>query len=409
MVRQANWLIIILIVTQSGALLADDTLPNLQFNGFGTLGVVHSDERNADFVADPFASEGAGYTNDWSAEVDSRLGVQATLRMTPKISSVVQVVSEKRYDDSFSPGIEWANIQYDATPNVSFRVGRMVQGTFMSSEHRKVNYATPWVRPPQEVYRLIPVAYFDGVDMRYQYHVGGLTNDLRLAYGGGSSDYQTGSIDAADSWGISHRTLWGNTTLFASYGELKVSADELTQFFDAYKSFGASGEVIANRYELDGKRTRLMNIGVGYDPGTWFVMGEWAWTTSSSLLGDNEGSYLTAGYRIAKWTPYVGVARAKVTSNTFEPGLNVALYPSPFAEGAQLLNGVLNGLLSSGMQQESVTVGLRWDFRPGMALTAQYDYVNMRSGSPGGLINPQPEFVPGGSINLFSLALDFVF
>nr|WP_290955548.1 porin [Halomonas sp.] len=371
--------------------------------------MVHSDESHADYVSDIFASKGAGHSNDWSAQVDSRLGLQATLHVTPKITSVVQVASEKRYDGSYAPGIEWANIQYDLTPNLNVRVGRMVQGTFMASEHRKINYATPWVRPPQEVYRLIPVAYFDGVDMRYQYATDATTNELRLGYGGGSVDYPTGSIDASDSWGLSHRTQWGATTLFASYGELKVSVDELSQFFDIYRSFGPPGELIANRYEVEGKRSSVISLGVGYDPGPWFVMGEWARSTSSSVLGDNEGSYLTAGYRIASWTPFVGISRARVTSNTSEEGLNAALYPSPFAEGAVLLNDILNDVLASGMQQRGVTLGTRWDLRPGMALTAQYDYIDMRSGSPGGLINQQPKFDPGGHINLFSLALDFVF
>lgn len=409
MARQATWLCAILIVTQSGVLLADSALPNLEFNGFGTLGIVHSDERNADFVADPFASEGAGYSDDWSAEVDSRIGLQASLRMTPQISSVVQVVSEKRYDGSFAPDIEWANVQYYFTPNLSFRVGRMVQSSFMASEHRKVNYATPWIRPPQEVYRLIPVANFDGVDIRYRYLLGAATSELQMNFGGGDVDYQTGSVEAHDSWGVSHRMNWGNATLFASYGELKVSADALSQFFDVYRLFGQPGEELASRYEVDGKRTRLLSLGASYDPGSWFVMGEWARSSSPSLLGGSEGAYMTFGYRIAEWTPYVGVARAKVTSNMSEQGLNAALYPSPFAEGAQLLNGTLNGLLSSRIQEESLTVGARWDFRPGMALTAQYDHIDMRAGSPGGLINQQPDFVPGESINLFSLALDFVF
>lgn len=409
MERQAIWLCVILIICQSGVLLADNTFPNVEFDGFGTLGIVHSDERNADFIADPFASEGAGYTNDWSTDVDSRLGLQVTARLSPRLSSVVQVVSEKRYDGSFSPDIEWANIQYDIAPDLSFRVGRMVQGSFMVSEHRKVNYATPWVRPPLEVYRLIPVANFDGVDARYRYRWESATNELRLSFGGGSVEYETGSIDAVDSWGISHRTHWGNTTLFASYGELKISADELSQFFDAYRLFGLPGEQLASRYEIDGKRTGLLNLGVSYDPGSWFVMGEWTRSSSSSILGDNEGAYLTFGYRINEWTPYLGMARVKVTSNTSEQGLDSTLYPTPFTESAQLLNGILNELLSSGVQQESMTLGTRWDFRPGMALTAQYDYIDMRSGSPGGLVNQQPEFSPGGRINLFSLALDFVF
>tara|TARA_R110002012_G_scaffold9164_9_gene42066 strand:- start:2448 stop:3677 length:1230 start_codon:yes stop_codon:yes gene_type:complete len=409
MVKQASWLCAMMILIYSSELLADNVSPSVKFNGFGTLGITHSDERNADFVADPFASEGAGYSQDWSAEVDSRLGLQGTLRITPQLSSVVQVVSEKRYDGSFSPEVEWANIQYEATANLSFRIGRMVQSSFLASEHRKVNYATPWVRPPQEVYRLIPVANFDGVDMHYRYYIGRATNNVSVNFGGGSVNYQTGRIDASDSWGISHRTQWGDTTLFASYGELKVSADELSQFFDVYRLFGPPGEAIASRYEVDGKRTGLLSLGISYDPGSWYVMGEWARSSSPSLLGDNEGAYISAGYRIADWTPYVSVARATAVSNTSDPGLNAALYPSPFAEGAQVLNSALNGLLSSRLQQNSLSIGMRWDLRPGMALTGQYDHIDMRFNSSAGLINQQPEFAPGGNINLFSLALDFVF
>jgi len=393
----------------SGAAMAGDSLPSLTLNGFGTLGVVHSDVSDADFVADPLASSGAGYSGDWSAEVDSRLGLQATLAATSALSTTVQVVSEKRFDGSYSPAIEWAYLQYDATPNLSLRVGRVVLGNFLNSEYRKVSFATPWVRPPAEIYRLVPVANFDGVDLRYRYYVGELINDLRLSYGGGSVEYATGDIESSDSWGVSQQTRWGNTTLFASYGEVNVSAQELTQFFDVYRLFGPPGEALADRYEVDGKPLRFLSVGVNYDPGQWFVEGEWTRLSSSTLLGSSESTHMTAGYRLGKWTPYAALGRARVTSNTFEPGLNPAFYPSPFAEGAALLNSTLNTLLSSGLQQDSRTVGLRWDFRPGMALTAQYDHIDFRSGSPGGLINQQPSFQPGGTMNLFSLALDFVF
>ncbi|XQU07511.1 hypothetical protein P4544_12740 [Halomonas sp. LY9] len=253
--------------------MADDSLPSLTLNGFGTLGVVHSDVSDADFVSDPLASSGAGYSGDWSAEVDSRLGLQATLAATSAFSATVQVVSEKRFDGSYSPAIEWAYLQYDATPNLSLRVGRMVQGNFLNSEYRKVSFATPWVRPPAEIYRVVPVANFDGVDLRYRYYIGELINDLRLSYGGGSVEYETGDIESSDSWGVSQQTRWGNTTLFASYGEVNVSAQELTQFFDIYRLFGPPGEALADRYEVDGKPLRFLSVGVNYDPGQWFVEG----------------------------------------------------------------------------------------------------------------------------------------
>jgi len=407
--RQFVWSCAISLAVYSGATMADTSLPSVTLNGFGTLGVMHSDVTNADFVADPLASSGAGYSGEWSAEVDSRLGLQTTLAATSSLSATVQVVSEKRFDGSFSPDIEWAYLQYDATPTLSLRAGRMVQGSFMNSEYRKVSFATPWVRPPAEVYRLVPVANFDGVDLRYRYYLGESINDLRLSYGGGSLEYETGDIESSDSWGVSQHTRWGDTTLFASYGEVNVRAQELTQFFDVYRLFGPPGEALADRYEVDGKPVRILSVGVNYDPGSWFVEGEWARLSSSTLLGTIQSAHMTAGYRIGQWTPYAGVGRARVLSNRSEPGLPSALYPPPLSDAAVLLNGTLNALLSSSLSQDSSTLGLRWDFRPGMALTVQYDHIDFRSGSPGGLINQQPSFQPGGDMNLFSLALDFVF
>ncbi|WP_445011928.1 porin [Vreelandella stevensii] len=399
----------IFLAIYSGVTTADSSLPSATLNGFGTLGVVHADISNADFVADPLASSGAGFSGHWSAEVDSRLGLQTVVSATSTLSATVQVVSEKRFDGSYAPEFEWAYLQFDATPQLSLRAGRMVQGSFLNSEYRKVNYATPWVRPPGEVYRLIPVANFDGADLRYRYSTGAFVHDLRLSYGGGSVKYASGDIEASDSWGISQRTQWGDVTLFASYGELSVSAEELTQFFDIYRLFGPPGEALANRYEVDGKVLRVLGLGVGYDPGPWFAQAEWARLSSASLVGRGESAHATAGYRFGNLTPFAAFGRARVLSDTFEPGLDPALYPSPFAEGALLLNGALNALLSSGLQQDSRTLGLRWDFRPGMALTAQYDHLDFRSGSPGGLINQQSGFQPGGAVNVFSLALDFVF
>jgi hypothetical protein len=44
-----------------------------------------------------------------------------------------------------------------------------------------------------------------------------------------------------------------------------------------------------------------------------------------------------------------------------------------------------------------------------MALKAQYDHVDLDEKSAGRFGNVQPAFQRGGSVNLFSLALDFVF
>jgi len=39
----------------------------------------------------------------------------------------------------------------------------------------------------------------------------------------------------------------------------------------------------------------------------------------------------------------------------------------------------------------------------------QYDRIELGSGSPGTLVNLQPSFRGGGSVNLVSITIDFVF
>jgi len=98
----------------AAASLAQDLGPRddlLSFAAFGTGGVVHSDERQADFARSMIIPRGAGYSSAWSADVDTLLGGQVTLTATPKLSAVVQVVAEHGWDNSYRPHVEWANVK----------------------------------------------------------------------------------------------------------------------------------------------------------------------------------------------------------------------------------------------------------------------------------------------------------
>ncbi|MCB2218650.1 hypothetical protein [Desulfofustis glycolicus] len=121
-----------------------------------------------DYVSNGFVPDGAGYTRSWSPEVDSRLGLQMAANLLLRLTGIVQVVAEQRYDDTYTPTIEWANLAFAITPDLNVRVGRMVLPVSIVSECRKAGNANPRVRPPEEVYRLIPVTNFDGIDLSYR-------------------------------------------------------------------------------------------------------------------------------------------------------------------------------------------------------------------------------------------------
>jgi hypothetical protein len=112
---------------------------------------------------------------------------------------------------------------------------------------------------------------------------------------------------------------------------------------------------------------------------------------------------------LGAFTPYVTLAQVQAHSDTSTPGLSLAGLPPAQAAQAAGLNAGLNQMLGSAVQQKSISLGVRWDFIRNAALKVQYQHLDLDEGSPGVLTNIQPGFEPGGSVNLFSAAIDFVF
>lgn len=388
----------------------DTDTPRISFDAYGTLGLVYSSEDRADFVANLLQAEGAGHSHQLSHKTDSRLGLQITAEFTPRLSSVLQVVTEQDSDGHFQPSVEWANIKYEFTPDFSMRVGRMVQPTFMVSEYRKVGYATPWVRPPEEVYRMTPVSHFDGIDFSYRHRSGKYLNTVRGIFGRSDAEVGTGGeFRARDVVALSNTLEWDAFLLFVSIGRYRLTFDKVKPLFDAFRQFGPEGETISDRYDADGKRVTILTAGARYDPGNWFVMGELGRLSNRTFIGDPRGIYMTGGSRIGAFTPYATVARIWNDGESSDPGLSTEGLPPPLVETASQLNFQLNELLATPVRQKTLALGTRWDFARNMALSMQYEYLDLSSGSSGAFINIQPDFRPGGSSSVVSLTLDFVF
>jgi hypothetical protein len=390
----------------------DEASPSmLSFSGFGTLGVVHSSEERADFSESGLNPNGAGFTREWSPDVDSRIGAQVNANLTSRISAVLQVLSEQNFDNTYSPHVEWANIRYQFTPDAGVRVGRIVLPIFMLSDSLKVGYAIPRVRPPLEVYSLLPLTDSDGADATYSMHVGGFINTVVGTYGNTSFKLPGDrSAEAKHTWVVADTLEYGSATLHIGYLEsiLDLDVDSLYALFGALRQFGPQGNALADRYDVDKKLTQLITVGGMYDPGSWFARGEWARRNLHSAIGESTGWYALGGYRLARFTPYLTYAQLKANSNTSDPGLTVSALPPSLAGPAAALNAGLNSLLGSIAVQNTATVGTRWDFMKNVDLKLQYDHTRLGAGSAGTLINVQPGFRPGGTVNLFSVVIDFV-
>ncbi len=417
----------LLVAGGAGAWTPDlpDWAPQLTFHGFGTLGVVHSSQDEADFVGNVFQPNGAGHYRDWDFGVDSKLGAQVDARFNDKLSAVVQIVARHRYDNQYWPVLEWANLKYEFTPDFSVRVGRTVAAPFMVSDTRLVGFSYPWVRPPLELYGVAPVTNRDGINAAYRLHLGSWTHSLEAAYGltslklpGGGEVRAKNFLEVNDT--ISHGSF---TFRFGyTFGDLSVHNPGYDAVFDGLREFGDTVETIpgfestaqqafslANHYEVDDIPTSLFALGVSYDPGTWLVMAEVAREESSGALADATAWYITGGYRIGNFMPYVTFAQL-IGDEPSESGIATAGLPPPLAQPAIALNGGLAQLLNiAAPSQDTVSVGVRWDIRKNVDLKLQYDHISLGSGSGGRLVNFQPDFKPGSSLDVFSFTLDFVF
>ena len=403
---------IVMALCVESAHAADPVASMFSFSGFGTLGVAHSSEDRADFPASYLKPNGAGYTERWSFAVDSRIGAQVIADITPQLSAVLQVISEQRYDNSYTPTVEWANIKYQLTPDFDVRAGRIVLPIFLNSDYRKVGYAIPWVRPPLEIYGLVPISSSDGVDASYRVHAGEITNTLTATYGKKVERVPGGGTAQADDLiSIQSTAEFGAATLRVTYLRTRFSLDTVRSLFDAFRQFGPQGIDIADKYGADNKLVGFFGLGASYEPGSWFASGEFGKLKTHSFTGDKTAWYVTGGYRIGDFVPYLTYARLKLDSNASDPGLSLAGFPPEQAAIAAGLNVGLNEALASpsAAAQKTVSVGGRWNFMKNVALKLQYDHTSLDPGSRGTLVNRQPDLQPGGKINVFSATVDFVF
>lgn len=352
-----------LITAIANSAYADDLPEIFVVSGFATLGVTHSSLDTADFVSAAFQPSGAGFSHRWDFAGETKFGFQLTAHLTNQLTALVQVVSSYNYDNTFTPTIEWANVNYAFTPDLNVRVGRIESPTLLDSDHREVGYSTPWLREPQEVYGIESITNSDGVDTSYRSHIGHIGNTVHLMYGYSSLHVNPGAlkINASDIVGLFDTLEYDDLTVHAGYLHTRISTPFLRLSTAA-----------------------LYNVGVSYDASKWFVQAEMARVTADGSSPGYLAGYATAGIRISKFTPYM-----------------------TYSQGGSLGHPTVVPNYNRG--QSDLSAGVRWDFARNFDMKVQFEHIWMPSDSAGLLINEQPDFRFGSCLNVLSATLDFVF
>ena len=361
-VVSSKWAVAVLALTLVVEARAGQTVDQyLSFSEFGTLGAVHSDYGQADFIGNVVQLRGAGYSGSWSVTPDSDLGVQANLTLTDKLSGAVQVLSRDNVDGNFKPGLEWANLKYDFTADFSVRAGRILLPTFQRSDVQNVGYALPWVRIPLEFNYTDSAEHSDGVDVLFQMKTGPVTHLLQAQVG-----YADENVPGED-----FRTLRAKVAVLS----------------DSFQYGDTSAQLVYQHYERSGHpqlRQNLIGAGFTYDPGAYFLAADTNYTRNT-FLGSTLAWYASGGVRCGEFTPY-------------------AFYASIHAHAAGS-----SGLTALG-DEHTVAAGLRWDFSRNFDAKLQFERVTLVSvNDTAAFANIQLEARPGDTANVVSIALDFVF
>lgn len=361
-----------------------------KISGLAAIGMTHSSERNADFSSGIDHPNGAGGTRLYDFWGDSHLMVQLDGKLTPAFSTLLQVTSEHRYNNSLVPHITEAALKWQKTPQVGLRIGRQPFLTFLVPDE-----TIAWVRPTTEIYQTGLLNLYDGAELTLKYPLGATTLTAQ-GYVGAIQYPIPGdlNIQLNNLAGLNLLLSFGESTLRISHirGRLTMHSPTLDQAFALLRRY-PNGNALANLYQVQDAPTQHNSLAYCYNSSTGYFLAEWSqFATGDSIVADSTQGHLTAGYHLGRLTPFLTLAGKQADK--------VSTHQNP----------ILNKLFANRkLGQKSAVLGARWNFTSHTNFRMQYDYVINSAGSMGTLGNPQPNFQAGGHYQLISAALEHSF
>ncbi|WP_440964229.1 porin [Massilia sp. GER05] len=389
----------------------------VRISGFGTGALTWTNTDKAEFGR---PNQAGGATKDVTTGVDSNFGVQADYAVNSWLSVTGQGLVRKDAQDDFGAELAWAFAKAKVSDDVSIRVGRMGLPAFMISDYRNVGYANTMLRPPAEVYSQMLFNTVDGADVTWQHSDAATTYTAQFAVGKTKADVAGGpSLDGRRVTALNLVAEHGPLTVrFGRVdGRLTLNGSaSLTALLNTLNTVAAGYKFpqaaqLAKDIDVRDKKASFTSLGATLDWNDIVVQGEYAKRKTDSYINDTTSWYVMGGYRIGKFLPYYSHARLSIDGNVHNgmPAACPAGYPAACTPTLATLSGIVSNLRYTGVsqgEQQTDTIGLRWDVHSSVALKVQFDRVRPNK-TAGLLIDAQPGFK--GPVTVGAVALDFVF
>ena len=337
--------------SQQNASLAD----KVQFNGFISGAYISSDND-------------AGYNNaDTSANFseDSKLGFQGTFNITDRTQAVLQLMMRGEYD--WEVEAEWAYLAHRFDNGIRVRGGKLRVPLFMYSDYLDVGYAQPFSRPPQEVYGTIPFSSYTGAGVSYDVDYDDST--LTVQAFGGESDVKNSAVKLSNLMGANVSWTDEIWTLRAVYAQAQLDGPVVNEV-DVELASNVNTTAKYTVLDIDDEKGSFVGVGASYDNGEIIAITEWTRSEINEAYPDTDSGYLTLGYRIKAFTPYVTVAYMETQDNDER---------LPLSQAAAIQ------MIAFNAERMAYSLGLRWDAIDNLAVKFDITYADEFGDTSGGL------------------------
>ncbi|PCJ18659.1 MAG: hypothetical protein COB04_07025 [Gammaproteobacteria bacterium] len=346
---------------------------------------------------------------------DTILGGQISGQFTDNFSATIQVIA-RGYSaddsDNYKPAIDWLYLTYDITPELRVRAGRMATPYYLVSEYIEIGAAYPWIRPPFEVYdpSAAPLKSFNGIDavLRSNWKDWFIISQFIFGQEENSTFLYEINIHRIAGLNLSFSKNDFSIRLAHFVSDVSLSVFLTETFLNLFRTDNPT-PVEAKLFDLvDSKHVKhfYSSIGVNWDNDTWFVYSEYNQATSEAgFTPTGEGMYLTVGYRIGKFSPYLTRAdfRLLLGSDLKKHILNNS------SELPFLGPLFLNPIEDNKRYQRSIALGVRYDITNAMSLKFEALNATSQRGSVGLFTSKDSSITFAPPIRVYSLALDIVF
>ena len=428
---------------------------DLQFSGFGTIGLVLSDSDVYGYRVNVSNDDGV-FAGDVDFLATSNLGLQLDAFVSSSSQFTFQVLLKEQARTSFDKYVTQAFYKVSLSPSVDVRIGRTPFDIFALTEYRDVGFGFPWAAMPGEVYGIYPVRSLDGADFSYTFRLDAGTLFTKLFVGQTETEVTAyralAEVKLDRIVGLSVTWSELNWELKANYSHLEFAEtpaelqllgdgieyfntqlDALTQLLpDGYPDdLWLGSEQAVDDLVIEGEAASYASLSGKYSWDAWTLAAEITKVeTDNKVTPELRSAYLSLAFAQGKWTYYGLVADAESDTASFDGSGVSPLLTDP--DSPLLDPSEVGSLVASAFQQaqpayqtiahayhqtlnyfstnqRSYALGCRYDLRSDIAVTVQLSHTVIDDAG-GALWWVESEDLPGGeNVNTAIVNMSFVF